>query len=469
MPSGILALGGHLKTTAALTLAKGVVVSQHLGDLDTRRGPRRLRPRPRRHRPPARDRTRASSSAISTPTIFRAAIAETSGLPVVAVQHHLAHVVACMAEHGLEPPVLGVAWDGTGYGPDGTVWGGEFLHVTAAGWRRVAHLRPFRLPGGEAAMREPRRSALGLLYAAYGRGCLTMTDLAPVAGLRRSRARRARHMLERGINAPMTTSAGRLFDAVAALLGLRQQSSYEGQAAMELEWAIDKAENISTQSPPKLLDSFSNEETGSGLPSPHPLIPAQAGTQPVSVATDDQDSSLPPPLIGDRALDALGPRSRLRGDERVGIARSPREGRLPPYTIAAGGGRPRSRPDERGYAFPILENPGAPLIVDWAPALGEIIADLRTGAPPSTISARFHLGLAAAIAAVAARIGEERVVLTGGCFQNAFLTEAAIGALRAAGLAPYWHRNVPPNDGGLALGQALWAASLIERGEVACA
>jgi len=126
------------------------------------------------------------------------------------------------------------------------------------------------------------------------------------------------------------------------------------------------------------------------------------------------------------------------------------------------------RSDQR-YAFPIREESGAPLIVDWAPALAEILADLRAGTPPSTISTRFHLGLAAAIAEVAARIGEERVVLTGGCFQNAFLTEAAIGAIRAAGLVPYWHRNVPPNDGGLALGQALWAASLIERGEVACA
>ena len=189
---GILALGGHLKTTIALSTSAGIVVSQHLGDLDT---------------PEARDAydaaigdiagctgpCRASSSATSTPTIIRRASPNGWDVPVIAVQHHVAHVAACMAEHGLSPPVLGVAWDGTGYGPDGTVWGGEFIRVDDAGWRRVACLRPFRLPGGETAIREPRRSALGLLFAAFGRDALAMTDLAPVADFATGRTGDARH------------------------------------------------------------------------------------------------------------------------------------------------------------------------------------------------------------------------------------------------------------------------------------
>ena len=189
---GILALGGHLKTALALSTGAGIVVSQHLGDLDT---------------PEARDAYDAAIGDLTGlhrtaprlvvrdlhPDYHSTRAAERLGVPVVAVQHHHAHVAACMAEHGLTPPVLGVAWDGTGYGPDGTVWGGEFIRVDAAGWQRVAYLRPFRLPGGEAAIREPRRSALGLLFAAFGRDALAMTDLAARRRLHAGRARDARH------------------------------------------------------------------------------------------------------------------------------------------------------------------------------------------------------------------------------------------------------------------------------------
>ena len=123
-------------------------------------------------------------------------------------------------------------------------------------------------------------------------------------------------------------------------------------------------------------------------------------------------------------------------------------------------------PTGRSYSFPLSEAPGAPPVVDWQPALEEILDDLRLNTPPGEIARAFHLGLATAIAAVAAWIGEEKVVLSGGCFQNAFLTEATIAALRRDGFTPYWHRMVPPNDGGLALGQAVWAAGMVERGEV---
>ncbi len=291
-------------------------------------------------------------------------VAEAFKLPLMTVQHHIAHIDACMAEHGTRPPVLGVAWDGTGYGSDGTLWGGEFLHVSDTGWRRVAHLRPFRLPGGNSAAREPRRAAIGLLYEAFGDQAFTMTDLAPVAAFSSAERAILLAMLAGRANAPLTSSAGRLFDAFAALCGLRQHTSYEGQAAAELEWAA--------------------------------------------------------------------------GDGAAG----------------------------RRYEFSVRQatQGDAPLIVDWQPALESSLADIGAGAGVGVVAEALHSGLALAIAEVASRIGEHRVVLSGGCFQNARLTELAIGALRTGGFDPTWHRQVPPNDGGIALGQAAWAA-WCERGE----
>ena len=364
---GILALGGHLKATVALTTASGAIVSQHIGDLDTveaRAAYRRAaddiaRLHDARPRLVVRD---------LHPDYDSSRVAEAAGLPVVSVPHHLAHVAACLAENGLDAPVLGVAWDGTGYGPDGTVWGGEFLHVTARAWRRVAHLATFRLPGGEAVAREPRRAALGALYRAFGPAALDMTDLAPVAAFEPTERRVLGAMLARGLNAPVTSSAGRLFDAVAALAGVRQRASYEGQAAAELEWAAGEGAN----------------------------------------------------------------------GARYDLALRPADG-------------------------------DGPLVVDWLPALAAIVADLRAGIPAAIVSAKFHDGLAAAIAEVAAVIGEPRVVLSGGCFQNKRLTESTVAALRARGLEPVWHRRVPPNDGGIALGQAAWAAWSESRGETPCA
>ncbi|MBO0711306.1 MAG: carbamoyltransferase HypF, partial [Acetobacteraceae bacterium] len=207
IPGGSLAVGGHLKTTVALSRPGEVVLGQHIGDLET--------PAARA----AHDRAVADAIRLYAveprlvardlhPDYASGRVAEASGLPVVAVQHHLAHVASCLAEHGIAPPVLGVAWDGSGYGPDGTVWGGEFLLVTRDGWRRVAHLRRFRLPGGEAAVREPRRAAIGLLYEAFGDDALAMTDLPPVAAFPAGELRVLTTVLARGVNAPWCSSAG---------------------------------------------------------------------------------------------------------------------------------------------------------------------------------------------------------------------------------------------------------------------
>jgi len=156
-------------------------------------------------------------------------------VPLVPVQHHRAHVAACLAEHGATGPVLGLAWDGAGLGPDGTLWGGEALLVDGARCRRVAHLRPFALPGGERAMREPRRVALGLLHQLAPDRAARFAAHAFDAGA----ARVLLAMLARGVGAPKTTSVGRLFDGIAALAGLRALASFQGQAATELEQAAD--------------------------------------------------------------------------------------------------------------------------------------------------------------------------------------------------------------------------------------
>jgi hydrogenase maturation protein HypF len=163
------------------------------------------------------------------------------GVPLVRVQHHHAHVAACMAEHGLNGPVLGFSWDGTGYGPDGTVWGGEVLLCDGAEYRRVAQLRTFALPGGEAAVRQPRRSALGLLFEMFGSRA---ADYA-AQWFSPSELRPLLSMLTQQVNSPRTSSMGRLFDAVAALCGLPPVISFEGQAAMSLEYAADEKEQES--------------------------------------------------------------------------------------------------------------------------------------------------------------------------------------------------------------------------------
>jgi len=365
---GILAFGSHLKATAALTRGADTVLGQHIGDLETVAAQAAHRR--------ARDDI-AQLNAVQPrlavrdlhPDYASSRAAETSDLPVVAVQHHVAHVAACLAEHDLAPPALGVAWDGTGYGPDGTIWGGEFLLVTDERWHRRAHLRRFRLPGGEAAAREPRRAALGLLHAAYGDAALAMTELPPFAAFDARDLSVLGTMLARGVNAPLTSSMGRLFDAFAALSGLRQRSSYEGQAAAALEFAA--------------------------------------------------------------------------GDEVAG----------------------------KGYEFALrqsFEADGA-LELDWQPALESMLADLRAGVDVGAISRASHDGLIAAIIAVAERVGTRRVVLTGGCFQNTLLSEGAIAALVAAGFEPVWHQSVPPNDGGIALGQAVWAGWMEFGGDRPCA
>ncbi|MDP9098218.1 MAG: carbamoyltransferase HypF [Verrucomicrobiota bacterium] len=341
----ILAVGGHLKNTVALSLGTQVFVSQHIGDLETKEAysafcevaqdlPRLYEAKPE------------LIACDLHPDYLSTKYAAQLPAPSSQIQHHWAHIASCMAENELEPPALGVAWDGTGWGMDGTIWGGEFLLTSADAFTRVAHLRQFRLPGGDAAIKQPRRSRLGLLHEIFQDELWEHKEL--LTDFSKEELPLLRQVLRKNVNAPLTSSAGRLFDAVASLIGLRQQASFEGQAAMEMEFAI------------------------------------QAGI------------------------------------------------------------------DE---AYPFSLGKGSPVLIDWEPAFRGIMEDKRSGKSVGFIAAKFHNMLAEAILAIARKIGEPKIVLSGGCFQNRYLTERTIDRLRQENFRPYWHQRVPPNDGGIAHGQ----------------
>ena len=353
----VLASGAHLKNTIALAKGEHVFLSQHIGDLETKQAHqafhRTLADLPRLY--DAFPRLFAGDlhpDYVSTQAARAAA--EAAGGSFLPVQHHLAHVLSCMADNDLSGPVLGVAWDGTGYGTDGTVWGGEFIQVSEHSWTRIAHWRQFRLPGGEQAIREPRRSALGVLHALFGPGMVDAIDLQNLTGFTQNELQILIRMLEQGINSPLTSSAGRLFDAVAAIVGIRRTVRHEGQAAMELEFMM-------------------------------------------ATATEQTE----------------------------------------PYPVS------------------LSAAPGSPWVLDWAGIIHGILADLQSGSARSLISARFHESLAAGIVRVAQQAACARVALSGGCFQNQQLVQRTVVRLREAGFQPYWHQRVPPNDGGIALGQAV--------------
>lgn len=243
-----LALGAQLKGGVALQLPQQILLSPDLGDIGSSRGCRHLEETAsswlQRHSVTAASiacdaHPGYSSSQLAT------ALASQQGLPLRAVQHHHAHLLAVMAEHGLGGEQRGVAWDGSGQGDDGSLWGGEALAVSTTGYRRLARLRPFPLPGGERALREPRRAALGLLVSAYGgRWRQRVPACGALPWLQAFKAEELEVLdqaLARGLNSPLCSSVGRLFDAVAALLGLQQICSHEAQAAMALEGLAGRA------------------------------------------------------------------------------------------------------------------------------------------------------------------------------------------------------------------------------------
>jgi len=237
----ILAVGGHLKNTVTVTTGDQIIVSQHIGDLSTPEASTQF------------ERTIADmltlfhitpqAIACDSHSDYRSTrlahqFGQQHNIPVIPIQHHHAHIAACQAEHGLQGPVLGVAWDGAGFGVDETIWGGEFLLCEDAEFTRMAHVRPFRLPGGEVCMREPRRVALALIYEVFGENVFEW-DLPPLQSLGQHMTRSLLALLDKDVHCPITTSIGRLFDGVSALVGLAQVSTFEGEAAMALECLAD--------------------------------------------------------------------------------------------------------------------------------------------------------------------------------------------------------------------------------------
>jgi hydrogenase maturation protein HypF len=231
--SPVLATGAELKNTICLVKGNQAFLSQHIGDLQSDRVYDSFR-----HIVQHMSRLLEISPGIIAcdqhPDYLSSVYAGESGLTVLTVQHHHAHLAACMAENGLEGETIGLIFDGTGYGTDGTVWGGEFLVGGYSGFRRVGHFRQIRMPGGDAAVREPWRMALAFLYQALGTAAFAM-DHPVTRHLPETEQSLFITMLERGLNSPFTSSCGRLFDAVAALLDVRQTVTYDGQAAIELE------------------------------------------------------------------------------------------------------------------------------------------------------------------------------------------------------------------------------------------
>ncbi len=359
-----LATGGELKATICLAGGDRAWLSQHLGDMASLESLALLQRTVEVMRAQARITPEVVAVDLHPGYLSRRwglQVADELGARVVSVQHHHAHLAALLTEHGRREPALGVVFDGTGYGPDGTIWGGEFLLGTAAGVERVAHLEPVALPGGDAAIRSPARVALAHLAAAAqpwdGR-------LPAVSALPEPDRLVIRQMLDSGVGCVPTSSAGRLFDAVAAITGVCLSGDYEGRPAVELE----------------------------------------------SAAT------------------AVGQSRVVQGAPyRFGLA-----------------------------ADPVLR-------LQAAPVVAAVAADVLAGVPAAVVAQRFHDALARAVLEVAEvvreRSGVATVGLTGGVFQNELLTRHCQHLLSGAGFEVLLHRQVPPNDGGLALGQVAVAAA----------
>jgi hydrogenase maturation protein HypF len=355
-----LAVGGQMKNTVAISHNNQAILSQHLGDLDSET---------------TRLQCQTTLADLQNAYAFEAVrvmhdlhpdyvssqFVANLNIEKHAVQHHYTHALSCMAENNLSPPALGIIFDGSGLGLDGTIWGGEFLLIHETGFERFAHFRTFPLVGSSKAIQESRRAALGLLFEIYGESAFENVDF----DFSETEKNLLKIALTKNLNCPKTSSVGRLFDAVASLLDLCHVNQYEGHAAMLLE-------NCAAKSKTKDCYGFEISEEKAAF---------------------------------------------LKG---VG-----------------------------GFA----------LIIDWQPMIEQLLTDKKSQST-NYCAAKFHNTLAKISVEIAKHANQQNIVLSGGCFQNALLTKKIFDELTAVNFIVHTHQNVPPNDGGLALGQ-LYAASFL--------
>jgi len=358
----VLALGPQLKTTQCILKDNFAFLSPHIGDMET---------------PQARDFFHESLALMKRitqsdpqiiacdyhPAYYSTRVAqELKEVRIVHVQHHHAHIVSCMAENQIDGDVIGLAMDGTGFGLDGNAWGGEFLIANLTQFQRFGHLQYFVLPGGQKAIHEPWRIGVSLLRQAYGKSwpeIASRLKLTPD----QTNFELLDKIIETRLNSPISSGMGRLFDGVAAIMGLRRRVSFEGQAAMELEAKAKSA--------------------GVVLP------------------------------------------------------------------------------------FEILRNPDESYILDVSAAIRAIVENMFSGKSIEEIASAFHSTLAAAFAAMSFEMrkltGNNRVALSGGCFQNRVILEGTVAELKKNSFDVYYHSQIPANDGGVSLGQAVIAGSIIKK------
>lgn len=354
----ILACGAELKNTFCLTKGREAFLSQHIGDLENQQALDFFQ-KTIEHMKRILDIEPEIVAYDLHPDYLSTRYAEElKNVKAVGVQHHHAHIVSCMAENHVEGPVIGLSFDGTGYGSDGHVWGGEVLAVEESSYTRLAHLSYIPMPGGAAAIREPWRMAVSYLYHTFGEDFKNLR-LPVIETIKADRLNFVVQMIEKRVNSPLTSSLGRLFDGIAAIVGIRNRVFYEGQAAMELEMLAD-------------------------------------------------------------------------------------EGTLPTY--------PYHWDKRKGYQ------------IDIKPVIRGVVDDIHQQAPPAAISSRFHATLVRMFTDLCVEIKKEtslnRVVFSGGVFQNSILLSGLHQMLEEKGFNVFTHKQVPTNDGGLSLGQAVAAFAM---------
>jgi hydrogenase maturation protein HypF len=349
----ILALGGHLNSTFAMSRNQEIILSPHLGDMESYES-REVYKKTLDDFLKLYQIEPAMVAHDLHPNYFTTHLAEEIGLPRIAVQHHHAHLACCMLENNLETPVLGLTWDGTGYGPDQTVWGGEFLIGGPESYKRIATLVPFRLPAGEKAIHETWRTALSLLWETFHEE--TPRDLPLFQKIPAKSWDLTLQILQKQIFSPVTTSIGRLFDGVSAILGLSYYNTHQAEAAQMLEYA-----------------AWRNHD-------PIELIEV--------------------PLMEDQDL----------------------------------------------------------IRIDWREMVRVIVRRWKQGASPESLAAAFHESLAQAAMQIVRRTDCSRIAMAGGVFCNRYLTERLLTRIQEEGREGYIHSQLPPTDGGLAVGQ-MWVAA----------